>query len=230
MIVFGYIRNIQQFLLKNTFINIPRNVSIIILAFYAEFSDEFDKKLCGKGIKISNDNKQISGAPKWRTCYGKNIISSINNGIYIWKLKMLGTDNYAYIDIDNVNGPHINTSFHDTNQKAFYAYNPYLGFFLSWNKRYNKADLPQLHTNDILTMKLQFDTDKETLSIKKNDDKEIIAAAYVTREKELDYRFAISTCRPDKEVSIRILNKNNIISCNLDHLNFYIISILKFQD
>ena len=69
LIVFGYIRNEQQ----NLFNIIPKNISLIILAFYVYFSDEFNPNLCGDGMKISNNNKIITGGKKWRTCYGKKM-------------------------------------------------------------------------------------------------------------------------------------------------------------
>ena len=47
-IVFGYIR--QQSL--NT---IPKLVTVVILAFYTDDTDEFDIKHCGERIKITND-------------------------------------------------------------------------------------------------------------------------------------------------------------------------------
>ena len=60
--------------------------------FKDEFKDEFNPNLCGKLILLSSNNKQIIGGKEWNTCYGKQIISSMKNGTYIWKLRNLCKD------------------------------------------------------------------------------------------------------------------------------------------
>ena len=82
--VFGFIRNEKKFLEKESLFNIiPQSIILIILAFYANFSDEFNPDLCGSGISISFDNKRITGGPGWKSVYGKTIISSMKDGQYI---------------------------------------------------------------------------------------------------------------------------------------------------
>ena len=113
-----FIRNIQQNL-NNI---IPKNISLIILTFYAHFSDESDPKLCGYGMKISCNNKIITGYTKWRTWYCKNFISSIDNSTYIWKINSIGKlFDYRYIGIDTANVKFMDENFCDSSTKVTYA-------------------------------------------------------------------------------------------------------------
>ena len=95
--VFGYIRIEQQ----NLSHNIPTTIPLIILAFYVDVStpDEFDPNISSIFMKSSNNNKQVTGGLTKGTCYGKQIISSIKNNKYIWKLKLFGQPKQMYIGI-----------------------------------------------------------------------------------------------------------------------------------
>ena len=53
--VCGFIKNAQQLLNRKSFNIIPKNIILIILAFYAVISDKFDPNLCGEGIQIFNN-------------------------------------------------------------------------------------------------------------------------------------------------------------------------------
>ena len=117
--IFGYIRNAENVLSNELFSIIPKNIYLIILAFYVDLLDAFNSNLCNKDITISNDNKNITNNNKsdkiLKTCYGKKIISSMKNGTYIWKIKILNIDGHAYIGIDNANAQFIESNFSFSN-------------------------------------------------------------------------------------------------------------------
>ena len=50
--VFGYIREQKQ---SNELDIIPKLVIVVILSFYANISDKFNRKLCGKHVFIENN-------------------------------------------------------------------------------------------------------------------------------------------------------------------------------
>ena len=57
--VFGYTRITQK---NSNLVNIiPKSISLIILALSINFSDEFDANLCDDILKLSNNNKSITG-------------------------------------------------------------------------------------------------------------------------------------------------------------------------
>ena len=98
--VFGYIRE-QKNLNKLTII--PQLVIAIILSFYADISDKFNPKLCGRHVTIEDDNNTIiENDGSWGTVYGERVISSLSNGLWIWKFKSIGyTTQGLRIGIDN---------------------------------------------------------------------------------------------------------------------------------
>ena len=108
-------------------------------------------------MKISNDNKILTHITKlgWSTCYGKTIISSLINKIYIWKFKILfGDGDFINIGIDNSVAKWIDDTIYDKKKKASYIYSWAL---YSWNNIV-KTEFPKFkYKNDILTMKLIFD-------------------------------------------------------------------------
>ena len=158
---------------------------------------EFDPNLCGDTMKLSNNNKSITGGRELQTCYGKQIISSINNGIYIWKLKICGDSGNIWIGIDNAKGLWIHKYFHTLSNRSKYAYNTSSGLLLYRQGRDIK-NLPKFKNNDILTMKLIFNDDNDggILTVKKNNEKEVIAStkpsSKIARGDHKKYRFAVS--------------------------------------
>ena len=191
-IVFGYVRIAQQYLSNKLICMIPKHIILIILAFYAYFSDEFDNKLCDKNLQILNNNKVIKGGGEWawNTCYGKEIIESKNDGKYIWKIKALTNPNMTYIGIDNSVAKFVNDRFSRSKIKAMYAYRVN-GKLRSWNEDI-KYDLPKFtKKGDILTMTLKFGNNTGILTIKVNDGKEYMVEN-ITRDNTLNYRFAVA--------------------------------------
>ena len=67
--IFGFVRNIQPLLPIKFLHIIPINIIYIILAIFIDLSDEFNPNLCGRNIKISNNNKKITGGKGFSTCY-----------------------------------------------------------------------------------------------------------------------------------------------------------------
>ena len=197
--VHGYIRNMQNIY---SFHIIPALIINLCLLFWYDSTDEFDPKLTGIRIKISNKNKTIkhTNSMGWSTSYGKRIISSINNNTYIWKLKNIQNSTVRiYIGIDNSNAKCINDRFHIKKDEACYAYNAYCGQLFSWNSSEVQSRPMSFEGRDrILTMKLVFNNkDEGILSFRPGDDrKEFIIWKNITRDKLLQYRLAICMYTP----------------------------------
>ena len=211
--VFGYIRQQQTEYSSSTII--PQLVIVIILAFYLDDTDEFDEKYCGKYISISNNNKTITYHRKkyWgsNTCYGKKIINSLSNGIYIWKIKFIKGSNDMNIGIDNAKATHCNGNIYENREKGLYALYLEAGYIFSWKKGGYRLDIKRFekrNDNDTLIMTLHLDSKKSKLCFKwKNSDnnKEFIAFDNILREDGLYYRFAI-TCREHNQ-SVQIISE-----------------------
>ena len=144
-------------------------------------------------MEISNDRKTIKGCKAWKTCYGHKIISSINTGSYIWKIKVLGDNTGStYFGIDNANAKFIEENFSDSSTKAMYAYRPWDGSFYPWNGGTMFGFQRLGNTNDILTMALKINDNKGIFTLKINDGTEFIVVQNVSQSKDLNYRFAIA--------------------------------------
>ena len=177
--VFGYIRISQQNLSRN----IPTTIPLIILAFYADLSDEFDPNFPTNAfMKLSNNNKR-------GTCYGKQVISSITHNFYIWKLKLFGEPKKMNIGIKLIFST------------IEYNFNPGLGELYSIsNDRIDVVDdLPQFNDKDILTITLEFEEDEGILYIKKNNEYNLIARGGIVKNTE--FRLFISL-KPGDSVEI----------------------------
>ena len=200
---FGYIRNSQEIL----FNIISKNISLIILAFvYEEFSDEFDPELCGDDVQLSNNNKRISNIYSY-TCYGKQFISSINNGMYVWKIKIISDQySYTFIGIDNSFAIYANQQYVDFSNsyvKAMYAYDLYGTLYCYDSKQI--TSLPRIRNKgDILTIKLDLNQKRGVLTLKVNNDEEVVAINNVTRDEGLNYRLAIYSKK--RECCYEIIN------------------------
>ena len=201
--VFGFTRNQQKLSSNPLFNNIPRNVNLTILAFYVGLSDEFDPNLCGKNIKLSNNNKKIIGGTGWNTCYGKKVISSIINGTYIWKLKNLST-NLGGIFIGIANETAIDTNFAATDSEPAYAYSPFNGTYWVWpDNKFKLSDIPRMKFyGEIITMKLEINSNDSILSFKLNDDKKEFKINNIIKEKGINYRLAVSICTKKQSLEI----------------------------
>ena len=82
-------------------------VIYLCLLFWYDKKDEFDPNLCGKNMKLKNDNatiEYIESIPNWHTCYGKKIIPSMSKNItYTWKYKNVSTYKICSYDFENFN-------------------------------------------------------------------------------------------------------------------------------
>ena len=69
-------------------------------------SDRFNFNLCPKNIQITEYNTLATcNSDTYCTVYGKNIISSTKNGLYIWKFESIGSKIFGIvIGIDNAIG------------------------------------------------------------------------------------------------------------------------------
>ena len=192
-IVIGFIRELNNQLTSNHFVNIPLEIIYLCLLFY--WNDEFDPLLCGKYLKLSENNKKLSAVQaKWNTCYGKIIINPSINGLYIWKIKIVEPDtNGLVIGIDNAKGKYANDYFWDKKETGSYNWHAWGGQVRSWNKSNKDHSIYAKNVNDIIIMKLEFNSNshKGILSFKVNK-KKFIAADDVPRDKELRYRLAIT--------------------------------------
>ena len=201
-VIHGYIRNVQDTYFQDideSFHIIPALLINLCILFCCDITDEFDPKLTGKCIEISNKNKTILHIAKdvgWSTSYGKRIIPSIDNNTYIWKLKTIQNSTISvYIGIDNSNAKWINDRFHTKTDKASYAYNAFTGRLFSWNDGPNTRT-KYTHSfegkDNIMIMKLIFNNNNEgILSYQIGNRPEYIAYRDVVRDKLLDYRLAI---------------------------------------
>ena len=195
-VVIGFVKTVQN---KNDalFLIVPLDIIGIILLFWFDGSDEFDPSLCGKNLKITNNNKRLSRPRRGplQTCYGKKIIISATNATYIWKIKVIGeTRNGLVIGIDNARGKYKRTYFWNKKEKGSYNLNAFEEEIRSWNKRIRYQQVKARKIYSIIMMKLDFPSYSKVgiLSYQIDDDEEFIAADDVPREKELKYRMAIT--------------------------------------
>eukprot|EP01084_Bolivina_argentea_P064433 117517_1 len=106
--------------------NVPDLIIFTIFNFY-HLEEQFNKKLCGKGITIYNHGMMVNNNNQeeytFNTVYGTKIIASTIKKTYIWIFKNLGgaTDGLV-IGIDNADGKWVNSGFHKKKEKACYAY------------------------------------------------------------------------------------------------------------
>ena len=205
-IVFGYIQKIQQQLNNELFSVIPKLITCIILAFYFDDTDEFDQNYCGPHIKISNNNKTITHVKdndNSNTCYGKTIIHSLSNGIYIWKIKIIKGDGSMIIGIDNAKATHCNKNLYMGRDRGCYAFYVRKGYIFSWQTILKSEGYPAFnkeHYGDTLIMKLHLGTNIAKLSYKWHDsekNQEFIPFNDILREDGLSYRFAITLLTSD---------------------------------
>ena len=127
----GYIREHENNLFNdkkdNPYYNISGLINDLCLLFWYDLN-EFDPNLCSKHIKVSDNGKTITSQDQtFTTCYGKKIISSTQNGTYIWTLQNISKNTGALgqfinIGIDNANCSNINQGFHSSDKRAQYAY------------------------------------------------------------------------------------------------------------
>ena len=191
--IYGYIRKAQND--DNISQIIPKLITLIILAFYVDPPDEFNPELCGKLIKISNDNTTITKhSGSTNTVYGKKVIPSTSIGTYMWKIKLLSGTGGMNIGIDNAEGTHCNGNIFVTRNKV-YAYCANDGYFFGWKE---SRDVDSRHSlkfnkvNDILTMTLKLTLNGGKLIYKINDGKEFMFFDDILVQNNLKYRLAIS--------------------------------------
>ena len=128
----------------------------------------------------------------------------MNNGTYIWKIKTIGeSTEYTYIGIDNSKAEYLESNFSDSGVIGMYAWN-LSGTLYRW-KGSSVSGLPRMkEKGDILTMTLKLDEKSSTLSLKVNDEKEVIAVNNVSRDIDLSYRLAIASA--EEKASYEIIN------------------------
>ena len=183
----------------------------LCLLFYYNNSDEFDPELCGRNFVISNNDKtMLYQGFYWQTCYGKKVISSTMNGIYIWKLKIISTKiATTVIGIDDAEANWGNYKYFRSTSKAWYGYNVILGWIYKPPIDSPEVDIKKgfpigaRRQNSIITMKLIINDNQSILTFKNNDGEEFIACDHVKREDGLEYRLAISSSY--KSCSFQIL-------------------------
>ena len=201
--VFGYVRQQTTDNLSSNVI--PKLVIVVILAFYDNNIAEFDNRLSAKQhVEISNNNKTASYQVwSWGSikCYGKRVISSLLNGIYIWKIKFLQQSTSINIGIDNSKATHCNKNIYHERDRGCYGYYIHGGYVFSWDKSGNTKGFPKLNRSkygNTLIMKLQLDSKISKLTFKwqsnKSNDtnKEFTAFDNILRDDGLSYRLAIT--------------------------------------
>ena len=206
--VFGYIRDIIQNIV------IPKEINIIILAFYTTYSDEFDRNLFKDILKdcceLSDDNKiatQTWGPGGWRSFYGKKIISSINIGKYIWKIQNVSKTAHSeclFLGIDNGDKPNcINKSLYDNKIKASYSYYVDKERIDQWNGPtiYNWEETPKFKKDDIITITLEITKTNGILTFERDNGCKTVVNN-ITREKSLNYRLCVAFGDPDLSVKL----------------------------
>ena len=86
-LVNGYLQEIQ----KSSSIGVlPRDIVDQCLLFLYDGIDRFNHKLCGDFIKISDGDTRITNTKDntYQTAYGSKIISSVDEGEYIWYINI----------------------------------------------------------------------------------------------------------------------------------------------
>ena len=213
VLINGYMREIQQ-LFNNQNVSyyvIPIDINRICFMFYYIF-EQFDENRCGEEISITNNNKTIDNKSGGKgTCFGKCVISSILDNIYIWKIKTIGTSTSCIsIGIADAESLWFNDHSDLVENTISYGYAVcdaalvYCSKDASTNK-----DIPAFtKKGDVLTMKLKFNPNKSTLSFRINNDDEFIAFDNVERAKELKYRLAISMW--DRRSAVELIEFNTV--------------------
>ena len=208
--VFGYVETIQKQINNELFNIIPKLITCIILAFYFDDTDEFDENYCGRFIQISNNNKTIKHVNRnghSNTCYGKLIIPSLNNGTYIWNIKIVNSDNMI-VAIANAKATHCEKNMYRGRDRGCYAFCVRAGYIFSWRKTLSTEGYPGLNKEkygDILIMKLHLDTNIAKLSYKwhGNDaNQEFTPFNDILREDRLSYRLAVTLLQSDNSVQL----------------------------
>ena len=224
--VLGFVRQTQQLLdSTNTFYIIPELVIFTILSYYHAL-DMFDKDLCGKHLQVSDDGMTIDNNHittsvwnQYSTVYGKLVIDSMKNGIYIWEFKNLEERTIAVnFGIDNADTNCLESGTFCNKVKASYTYHAGGGEIYFWDMYSASFDYYKLLQNkkkpkfdkigSILMMKLEFveDIKEGTLSFKIDDGTEFVVSDNVLREQGLKYRMAVSADPyGDRKLKIQLL-------------------------
>ena len=161
--VLGFLRTISEEAcpdIRNAYYNIPPLVSRLCLLFWFEQLDEFDPDLCGQDIEVFNNNKSARTSklskPSFGTVYGKLIVDSMVNRVYVWKFTIVG--GYCgclNIGIDNAVAKWTTTGFHNMCEKAYYSLFTLHGEVSSWQQQCIDSRV-HMKSGDKLTMRVEF--------------------------------------------------------------------------
>ena len=170
----------------------------VIFEFYHSF-DRFDEKLYRKEhIKLSNDNRtmEMLGIDIRATTYGEEIIDSMKNGIFTWKIQNMGTVvNSINIGIDDADAKWIEEAFMFNTKTEFFAIHMDGGH--AYSKNGTAKTGPEWKGKDnILTIKLEFIESmkygKLMMSVDSCNFGEVKTISdQITRKKGLKYRLAV---------------------------------------
>ena len=213
----GYIREHEENLFSdkkdNPYYNIAGLINHLCLLFWYDLN-EFDPNLCSKSIKVSDNGKIITSEDgKFTTCYGKKIISSTQNGTYVWTLQNISKNDdemliFINIGIDNANCLNINEGFHGSSKRAQYAY--FVGGVIySWiYGKDSDEEWPSAYDyKSEIIMKLVINNSGDSyISFKINDAEERIAYNKIETGEDLQYRLAVCIVGPNNPACVELLD------------------------
>ena len=194
LIIFGYLRQLQQLLLNensvhNVYIDTPLLINYKCLLFYIGGMDYFFR--CGRHCELLNNNKLIKHLKlEWgNATFGKHEILSTSQGIHKWTLQNKSNNRNFNVGISSIN-KRTNRIF-DTFDAPFYAYSVGLGRKKSTDITHwiNYGEgIPK--PNDSITVEL--DLYKKQISFYVNGENQGIAFRNIKTGNNLKYCLAVT--------------------------------------
>ena len=167
---------------------------------------EYFNKCNPEHIILSDDKLTIRAKKEYahgiNTCYGTIKIPSTNESIHHWIFKIIQTDNFIAIGIDETNYTRTDKSFFDftTNSKVYGIWSD--GDVTRWDKGHRSGKSVKFGDND--TVEMILDLKNKSISIRVNEQDKRIVVDDVTTGDEIEYCMAVAL--KFDQTSVRLLN------------------------
>ena len=203
-IINGYIRNAQKLLPENSFYNISSLIQTIIMIYC--YNPEYFT-IHGKGLKLNENKDTIQFMEQYMTlnaytAYGNIAINKYDQGIFIWKFKIVKPLRVAIIaiGIDSSQKKHPNLHFAHADTPC-YGYQSYgntsrepptglrLCTVLDDN---NDTNYGCIYSNDRDEIIMEFDMNDKTLRYLVNGKDQGIAFNNITFDNNEEYTMCVS--------------------------------------
>lgn len=213
-LICGFIKQLQSLSssLSSLFTNIPKQIFFICLAYFE--TDYFD--VCGRKMEITNNHNSMTYTDnnycEWNNCYGNVIISSTSNGYYSWMFKIDFCCSIPSMCIGIANIPsnlekdrYLTKGFHYSFKNVYGIKSNgerYSGNSIEYQNKDGNNGF-KYKCNDKILMEL--DMKNQTLiytQITENKDKKQDKFSNVKRDKDINYRVAITTYYPGDKVTL----------------------------